>query len=132
MPLAGTLSQFWLTVQGGLFPWLAAELGGAEWEAEAVGGDLGDAGHRELRQAEQRLCGQAAGRSAGDCAGVCLQGGLQPGDDVAVVRALGERRNVAALVWLGAGERRAERGNFLAARLRNLRSAGCRNGCMQR
>jgi transposase len=27
MPLAGTLSQFWLTVQGGLFPWLAAELG---------------------------------------------------------------------------------------------------------
>ena len=27
MPLAGTLSQFWLTVQGTLFPWLAAELG---------------------------------------------------------------------------------------------------------
>ncbi len=27
MPLAGTLSQFWLTVQGGLFPWLGAELG---------------------------------------------------------------------------------------------------------
>ena len=27
MPLAGTLSQFWLTVQGGLFPWLAVELG---------------------------------------------------------------------------------------------------------
>src|SRR5438874_10618930 len=27
MPLAGTLSQFWLTVQGGLFPWLAEELG---------------------------------------------------------------------------------------------------------
>jgi len=27
MPLAGTLSQFWITVQGGLFPWLAAELG---------------------------------------------------------------------------------------------------------
>jgi len=25
--LAGTLSQFWLTVQGRLFPWLAAELG---------------------------------------------------------------------------------------------------------
>src|SRR2546423_229586 len=25
--LAGTLSQFWLTVQGTLFPWLAAELG---------------------------------------------------------------------------------------------------------
>src|SRR5260370_27954527 len=25
--LAGTLSQFWLTVQGGLFPWLAAEVG---------------------------------------------------------------------------------------------------------
>ena len=25
--LAGTLSQFWLTVQGSLFPWLAAELG---------------------------------------------------------------------------------------------------------
>lgn len=25
--LAGTLSQFWLTVQGGLFPWLAEELG---------------------------------------------------------------------------------------------------------
>src|SRR5882762_6814065 len=27
MPLAGTLSQFWLTIQGTLFPWLAAELG---------------------------------------------------------------------------------------------------------
>src|SRR5258706_3876132 len=27
MPLAGMLSQFWLTVQGGLFPWLGAELG---------------------------------------------------------------------------------------------------------
>lgn len=27
MPLTGTLSQFWLTVQGTLFPWLAAELG---------------------------------------------------------------------------------------------------------
>jgi len=27
MPLAATLSQFWLTVQGTLFPWLAAELG---------------------------------------------------------------------------------------------------------
>jgi hypothetical protein len=25
--LAGTLSQFWLTVQGGLFPWLAEEVG---------------------------------------------------------------------------------------------------------
>ena len=25
--LAGTLSQFWLTVQGTLFPWLAEELG---------------------------------------------------------------------------------------------------------
>src|SRR5258705_11371896 len=25
--LAGTLSQFWLTGQGGLFPWLAAEVG---------------------------------------------------------------------------------------------------------
>lgn len=25
--LSGTLSQFWLTVQGGLFPWLEAELG---------------------------------------------------------------------------------------------------------
>ena len=25
--LAGTLSQFWLTVQGRLFPWLAEELG---------------------------------------------------------------------------------------------------------
>lgn len=25
--LAGTLSQFWLRVQGTLFPWLAAELG---------------------------------------------------------------------------------------------------------
>ncbi len=25
--LAGTLSQFWVTVQGTLFPWLAAELG---------------------------------------------------------------------------------------------------------
>ncbi len=25
--LAGTLSQFWLTIQGGLFPWLAEELG---------------------------------------------------------------------------------------------------------
>ena len=24
---SGTLSQFWLTVQGGLFPWLAEELG---------------------------------------------------------------------------------------------------------
>ncbi|HKO97542.1 MAG TPA: transposase [Pyrinomonadaceae bacterium] len=27
MSLAGTLSQFWLTVQGSLFPWLQAELG---------------------------------------------------------------------------------------------------------
>jgi len=27
MPLAETLSQFWLTVQGGLFSWLEAELG---------------------------------------------------------------------------------------------------------
>ena len=27
MSLSGTLSQFWLTVQGGLFPWLAVELG---------------------------------------------------------------------------------------------------------
>lgn len=27
MPLAGTLSQFWLTIQGTLFPWLAAEVG---------------------------------------------------------------------------------------------------------
>ena len=27
MPLAATLSQFWLTLQGTLFPWLAAELG---------------------------------------------------------------------------------------------------------
>ena len=25
--LGGTLSQFWLTVQGTLFPWLAEELG---------------------------------------------------------------------------------------------------------
>ena len=27
MSLAGTLSQFWLTIQGTLFPWLEVELG---------------------------------------------------------------------------------------------------------
>ena len=27
MSLAGTLSQFWLTIQGTLFPWLEMELG---------------------------------------------------------------------------------------------------------
>lgn len=53
--LAGTLSQFWLTVQGTLFPWLAAELGELSAKQQQLVKIL------ELVQIEHFLKGQQAG-----------------------------------------------------------------------
>lgn len=53
--LAGTLSQFWLTVQGTLFPWLAAELGELSGKQQQLVKIL------ELVQIEHFLKGQQAG-----------------------------------------------------------------------
>lgn len=53
--LAGTLSQFWLTVQGGLFPWLEAELGELSGKQKQLVKIL------ELVQIEHFLKGQQAG-----------------------------------------------------------------------
>jgi hypothetical protein len=53
--LAGTLSQFWLTVQGSLFPWLAAELGELSAKQQQLVKIL------ELVQIEHFLKGQQAG-----------------------------------------------------------------------
>jgi hypothetical protein len=53
--LAGTLSQFWLTVQGTLFPWLAAELGELSAKQKQLVKIL------ELVQIEHFLKGQQAG-----------------------------------------------------------------------
>src|SRR5258705_12568750 len=85
-----------------------------EWEAETVDSDSRVLENRDFPEEQFWLCRKAARRSAGDCARVCLQGGVQPGDDAAVAGALGERRDGAALMWLGAAERAAERGYFLA------------------
>lgn len=53
--LAGTLSQFWLTVQGTLFPWLAAELGELSAKQKQLVKIL------ELVQIEHFLKGQQSG-----------------------------------------------------------------------
>ena len=53
--LAGTLSQFWLTVQGSLFPWLTAELGELSGKQKQLVKIL------ELVQIEHFLKGQRAG-----------------------------------------------------------------------
>lgn len=53
--LAGTLSQFWLTVQGSLFPWLATELGELSAKQKQLVKIL------ELVQIEHFLKGQQAG-----------------------------------------------------------------------
>ena len=60
--LAGTLSQFWLTVQGTLFPWLAAELGELSEKQKQLVKIL------ELLQVERFLKGQqgAIGRPLED------------------------------------------------------------------
>ena len=53
--LAGTLSPFWLTVQGSLFPWLAAELGELSGKQKQLVKIL------ELVQIEQFLKGPQSG-----------------------------------------------------------------------
>src|SRR5258708_4380360 len=85
-----------------------------EWEAETVGSDSRVLEDRDFPEEQIWLCRKATRGSAGDCARGCLQGGVQLGDDAAAAGALGERRDVAALMWLGASERVAERGYFFA------------------
>src|SRR6266566_3090650 len=85
-----------------------------EWEAETVGSNSRVLEDRDFPEEQIWLCRKAARRSAGDSARVCLQGSVQLGDDAAVAGALGERRDVAALMWVGTAERAAERGYFLA------------------
>ncbi len=69
--LGGTLSQFWLSVQGTLFPWLAAEVGELSEKQKQLVKILELLQTGAISERAAASSRTAAGKSADDCARVC-------------------------------------------------------------